>query len=455
MKNRLIPFLLFAAALLGSGSVAAREATDSVRVYYRRGHRTADPAYRENRSELARFLDVVRRARAEGRAERLVIRSYASPDGAARSNERLSRLRADSLESFLRRETGLPASMIEKRAEGIAWQMLRELAAASEMPARDEAVRIIDRTPVWIFDAEGRIVDGRKKRLMELRGGVPYRYMMEQLFPVLRSSLAVTLYTKTDEKAEAARRDSLACAEAAEAAAKRARLLAEEAARRAASEQAAAKAAARAAAEAKAAAAKEAETKAAEAKAAEAAARRAATDAEPLHRLALKTNLLYDAILMPSLGIEYRIDDRWSVALEADVAWWRRDSRHKYYQIATLMPEARYWFRTRKPWHGHYVGAFVGGSWYDLENGGKGYKGEAAMIGVSYGYMWPVSRSLSFEAGIGAGYLNTKYREYRPEDGHYLYNRKGRTNYFGPLKVRFALVWRLWDARKTKKGDDQ
>ncbi len=158
---------------------------------------------------------------------------------------------------------------------------------------------------------------------------------------------------------------------------------------------------------------------------------------------------------MPSLGIEYRIDDRWSVALEADVAWWRRDSRHKYYQIATLMPEARYWFRTRKPWHGHYVGAFVGGSWYDLENGGKGYKGEAAMIGVSYGYMWPVSRSLSFEAGIGAGYLNTKYREYRPEDGHYLYTRKGRTNYFGPLKVRFALVWRLWDARKTKKGDDQ
>lgn len=77
------------------------------------------------------------------------------------------------------------------------------------------------------------------------------------------------------------------------------------------------------------------------------------------------------------------------------------------------------------------------------------------MIGVSYGYMWPVSRSLSFEAGIGAGYLNTKYREYRPEDGHYLYTRKGRTNYFGPLKVRFALVWRLWDARKTKKGDDQ
>ena len=66
---------------------------------------------------------------------------------------------------------------------------------------------------------------------------------------------------------------------------------------------------------------------------------------EPLHRLAVKTNLLYDAVLMPSLEVEYRIDDRWSVNLEGDVAWWKNDGRHRYYQLATVSPEGRYWFR--------------------------------------------------------------------------------------------------------------
>ena len=67
----------------------------------------------------------------------------------------------------------------------------------------------------------------------------------------------------------------------------------------------------------------------------------------PLHRMAIKTNLLYDAILMPSLEVECRIDDRWSVAVEGSVAWWKKDPQHKYYQIATIIPEGRYWFRTK------------------------------------------------------------------------------------------------------------
>lgn len=163
------------------------------------------------------------------------------------------------------------------------------------------------------------------------------------------------------------------------------------------------------------------------------------------HRLAIKTNLLYDAALMPSLEVEYRIDDRWSVNLEGDAAWWSKKPEHKYYQIATISPEARYWFGMKKPWHGHYIGAFVGGGWYDLENGRHGYKGELVMTGLSYGYMFPVGRRLSFEAGIGIGFLHTSYEEYLPIDGHYVYQRTRQTNYVGPLKLKFALVWRLWN----------
>ena len=72
--------------------------------------------------------------------------------------------------------------------------------------------------------------------------------------------------------------------------------------------------------------------------------------------------------------------------------------------------------------------------------------------GVSYGFMFPVSRCISFEASIGVGYLYTRYKEYMPLDGHYAYQQTSRTNYFGPLKLKFAFVWRFWDINKPKKG---
>ena len=164
----------------------------------------------------------------------------------------------------------------------------------------------------------------------------------------------------------------------------------------------------------------------------------------------IKSNLLYDATLMPSLEFEYRFNERWSANIEGNMAWWHNDGKHKYYQLATIRPEGRYWFKPQGERRGHYVGVFVGGGWYDLENGNKGYKGEGFMTGISYGYMFPVGKYFAFEAGIGVGYLRTWYEEYLPIDGHYVYQQSNRLNYFGPLKLKFALVWNI--GRWTEKG---
>ena len=37
-------------------------------------------------------------------------------------------------------------------------------------------------------------------------------------------------------------------------------------------------------------------------------------------------------------------------------------------------------------------------------------------------------------------------------DGHYVYQQTESLNYFGPLKLKCALVWRLWDTGKKKGG---
>lgn len=173
----------------------AQEAVDSMRIYYVVGHREVDPSFRNNRVELNRFMKAVRSLMQENAVERIIIRSGASPDGYDRANELLSERRADSLAAYIVRHTSVPADLIEKQGVGIAWDMLRRQVDTSDMRYREEVLHVLDNTPVFVFDARGRVVDGRKKRLMDLYGGRPYKYMLKVFFPDLRSSIGVTLYT--------------------------------------------------------------------------------------------------------------------------------------------------------------------------------------------------------------------------------------------------------------------
>ena len=168
----------------------------------------------------------------------------------------------------------------------------------------------------------------------------------------------------------------------------------------------------------------------------------------------VKTNLLYDAVGFPSLEVEIPIGRRFSVNAEGAVAWWSGKKRDTYYQIDLLSPEVRWWFGQRSRWHGHYVGAFGMVGLYDLEwKGSRGYQGEYWSAGFSYGYMFPIGKSLSLEAGIGLGVLSTGYEEYVPMDNHYVYQQSSRTVYWGPVKLKLGLVWRIGDKPgKTRRA---
>lgn len=432
MNRKILPLILFmlAAPLLH----AEHTVIDSTRIYYRHGYRYVDTSLRSNGSVLKNLCAKIEKSLQEETLEKVVIYAYTSPDGTNKANTALAARRADSLESWILRNTVLPGKLLEKNSGGIAWDLLREAVSKSEMQYKEEVLRILDNTPVWVFDGNSRVVSSRKKELMDLKGGVPYRYMYEHLFPDLRSSIAILLYIRVQEP-QAEEEIEPAAPEESEPVAP------EEDMTPVAPQE-------------------NVKPVAPEEKAIPEAGDDATSVApekgyEPLHRLALKTNIIYDLALMPSLEVEYMIDDRWSVNAEGEVAWWRKESKHKYYQIATLSPEIRYWFKTKKRWHGHYVGLFGGGSWYDLENGRRGYKGEFWKAGLSYGYMFPIGRSLSFEAGLGLGFLRTWYEEYLPIDGHYVYQQSSRTNWIGPVKLKFTLVWRLWDENRSKRGGER
>lgn len=174
---------------------------------------------------------------------------------------------------------------------------------------------------------------------------------------------------------------------------------------------------------------------------------------KPASRFALKVNVLYAALLLPSIEFECRLGKRWSIGLEGNMAWWKKREQHKCYQLAIVSPNLRMWFKGNSLNRGLYVGIFGGAGLYDLENVTRGYRGEGVMAGVGIGYMFPFGKAFAIEAEAGGGWLLTRYKEYRPFEGHHIYIRQQNTNYFGPLKLKLAFVWRFGKVKNKKGGE--
>lgn len=338
---------------------------------------------------------------------RMSVKGLTSPEGTSAFNQWLSHRRVEAFVEYMETRTGvtLSAPALDTVSLGVDWDGLAvSIEKAQPFGGAAEALSIVRNTPVWVVE-DGVVTGGRLKSLKDLQGGKVYGYLMDNIFPSLRRVEVVLQYSPKPRPvimavSPAPQAQAVFSAPALEPVARIAPV----------------------------------------------------PEPEPFYRMALKTNLLADVALMPSLEVEYLINEQWSVAAHGAVAWWSNEPAHKYYQISTIYPEARWWFKTKAPWHGHYLGLFAGGTWYDLERGARGYQGEGGFVGLSYGYMFPISKCLSFEAGLGLGYLYTKYREYLPmpfgDDIHYVYQQTSVLNYIGPLKVKFAFVWRFLDSNK-------
>ena len=164
----------------------------------------------------------------------------------------------------------------------------------------------------------------------------------------------------------------------------------------------------------------------------------------------IRTNLLYDAVLLPNIGIEYALKPNISLVLNAGGNWLKWDRKHYYWRMLTADIEGRYWLGDRKndkilQHKGHHVGVYAAVYRYDLEFGGKGQMGDFNIGGgVSYGYSLPIGRRLSLDLSIGIGFVGGKYKKYEPRsDGRYYWLSDEHRAWFGPTKAEVTLVWHL------------
>lgn len=180
----------------------------------------------------------------------------------------------------------------------------------------------------------------------------------------------------------------------------------------------------------------------------------------PLY-LAIKTNLLYDALLLPNLAVEWYMGRQWSLVLEGNWSWWTFDKPIQnlwYHRIQTASIELRRWVKSPYPLHGHALGVYSMIGNYDVrffaqDEYTKGYLSHLNWsAGLSYAYSFPIARRLNMELALAVGYVGGRYYKYNYCTTHQHWAQQGKYNrkYFGPTRAGVSLVWLIGTGNDPK-----
>jgi outer membrane protein OmpA-like peptidoglycan-associated protein len=177
---------------LEPGQLFDEDRENSLIVYFNLSRYVVDPTYKTNAEQLGKMISSIKALQnsSDSRVRTVVIAGFSSPEGSFSQNDRLAFDRATAVKNHLMKETKLPdeAVMIYNGSED--WRGLKILVEQSDMPSKEEVIRIIDTVPVWNPGS----TPGREKLLMELDGGVPYQYMLKNFFPLLRNAAYIKIY---------------------------------------------------------------------------------------------------------------------------------------------------------------------------------------------------------------------------------------------------------------------
>lgn len=409
-----------------SGQVAAQnvhEARDSVKIYFRQGKIELDPEFRNNRESLNRIADSLRTSYADSvyRLQKILVVGGASPEGSVKLNKWLSEKRAGVLFDYLSRYGTLPDSLKTTDFIGRDWNgLIRLVENDPEVPYREETLALL-REIAGGARGDASSHGDHLERLRQLREGVPYYYMYKILFPELRASRLYLWYEKVwnpialvpQPKTEILIpqvdtvfvRDTLIVRDTVYLPAQC-----------------------------------------------------------PPFYMNIRTNMLYDALLVPNIGVEFYLGKDWSVVANWMYGWWKTDRRHWYWRAYGGDIALRKWFgkaAKEKPLTGHHLGIYGQMFTYDFETGGRGYMGGKPggtlwdkmnwAAGVEYGYSLPVARRLNIDFTVGVGYWGGTYHEYKPVDGCYVWQSTKQRHWFGPTKAEVSLVWLIGRGNYNKE----
>ena len=419
---------------------------DSITVHYPSGYRYVIPSYNGNAAALDSVITKVRSYMDENRDFEVVIRSYSSPDGDLRSNNRLTRLRGDSLASYIIRYTGIDPGKVTCEPEGIGYDILRTLVEKdTQVPDREQVLDALRTVPETVEYAPGMVKEQLKVRLLTIAGGRAYAYMKQHMFPKLRNSMSVLLIVRRRDAGEPLLQyipESVPEVYA---------LSAREgdpilAAQRPAVEAGDRGTASVVPADSAVAVAPEADSAVAVVPAVDSgktvSGRKKSSFTWESSRWWLKTNLPFYALVVPNLAVEVRLADQWSLDIPVFYSPYTV-ARNYRYRVFALQPSARYWLKPGMK--GHFFGVHLLGGMFNISVDERNrYQDTDGMwgAGLDYGYALKFSKHWGMEFNIGVGYIWTRYDTfYNVENG--ISWDTSTANYLGITRLGISLIYKL------------
>lgn len=373
--------------------------------------------YGDNARELDRLDGFIRSSLTDTLVyvRRILLTGYCSVEGSYIRNEELASERTRGVLNYLNFRYSLAARYpVETRHVGEDWDKLRELVVASGLPGREEVLEIIDHTDIF---------RGREKKLMDLDGGVPYRTMLKEFFPLLRRVEISVEYDVLPQKRDSMGVDGAFPAETV-----------------------------------------------------------IEHDMEPPCRtpagrikkersiplLSLKTDLvswagltpeLEHTVFMPNLSVELFLAHRWSLNLTGMYADRDYDGGDRHWGVSAYSLEPRFWFGGDESRHWFYTGIYGQAGDFDnrstdadrLAEGTANCTGAYLQCGLSLGCYLPLGAHWGIEVGIRGGYRLADVTSYDRVPPYRYLNRRFTSARFGLTAAGISLCYRF-GKRRARTG---
>lgn len=173
--------------------------------------------------------------------------------------------------------------------------------------------------------------------------------------------------------------------------------------------------------------------------------------AEPAkpYRFAVRTNVLYDAMLLPTLGVEWLLNEHVGIKLDGSLAWWGGGGHGKVQKMWLVNPEVRWYLLRDKRFYAGVSGSYGEYNIYKYPLGSilskdTGYQGTMWNAGLTVGYQLYLSRCFSIDFNLGLGYTRFEYDTFGITDGRRIYKEREKTkNLWGPTQAGISLIWTI------------
>lgn len=399
-RMKMMKRCVYLAAFLFCQNMSAQQIApnDSVRIYFRQSIDTLDLNYRSNKEKLDLFSKrLLELKEHKVRFRNVQILSSASPEGPSRLNESLAKNRAEVLSNYIRNNVELSNVEFEVVPVELDWELFSRLVSGSDLKEKEQVLYIIMEEPIA----------KRKRLLRELCGGNVWNEMLRTLYPDMRTCVLYINYSDSAGKVD----EPVLVKPDMPLSAYRIGILPQEP---------------------------------------------VSATRKKNFVMGVKTNLLYDALAVPNLGVEFYLGKGWSLGGNWMYAWWKSDKVHRYWRVYGGELDIRKYFgkvASERPLSGHHIGLYGQLLTYDFELGGRGYIGgkpggtlwEKSNYGggLEYGYSLPIARRLNLDFSLGVGYLGGTYYEYLPKGKYYVWQATKQRHWLGPTKLEVSLVWLL------------